>query len=158
MSDFPAPIVLNTTVPSNLAVTDDLDLLDVFGERVVTVSTVIDELRHGIEDGYAHLDRAIGAVEVIDAEGKPGDDLADLDPGETHALHAARSLGGTIATDDPPARRRANDLNITVTGSIRVLTLAVEQDRLTIDEADEKLARWIEAGYFSPVESVADVL
>ena len=39
MSDLPGPIVLNATVQYNLSLTDDLDLLDVFAEDVVTVST-----------------------------------------------------------------------------------------------------------------------
>ena len=54
MSDLPGPIVLNATVQYNLSLTDDLDLLDVFAEDVVTVSTVVSE------DGLGYLDRAIG--------------------------------------------------------------------------------------------------
>jgi predicted nucleic acid-binding protein len=50
MSALPGPIVLNATVQYNLSLTDDLDLLAVFAEDVVTVSTVVEELRYGVEE------------------------------------------------------------------------------------------------------------
>jgi hypothetical protein len=54
-------------------------------------------------------------------------------------------------TDDDPARRRA--------GTLGILVRATEQDRLTVDGADEKLTRWInEGGYHSPVASITDIL
>lgn len=157
MSDLPGPIVFNTTVPSNLAVTDDLELLDVFGEQVVTVSTVIAELRQGVDDGRDYLTRAIDALTVIDDDADRAG-IDGLDAGETHALAVARSLSGMIATDDGAARRRAASLDVSVTGSLRILALAVEQDRLTIEQADERLTQWIDAGYYSPIDSVVDVL
>jgi len=62
-------------------------------------------------------------------------------------------------TDDDPARRRAGKLGVEVTGSLGILVRAIEQDWLTVNEADEKLARWIdESGYHSPVASITDIL
>jgi predicted nucleic acid-binding protein len=63
MSDLPGPIVLNATVQYNLSLTDDLDLLDVFAEDVVTVSTVVEELRYGVEeDGLTiWIGRSVGS-------------------------------------------------------------------------------------------------
>ena len=160
MSDLPSPVFLNATVQYNLALTGNLDLLDVF-ENVLTVSTVIEELEYGVEEyGLDYLDRAIGAVEVVD---DPDDldmtEMPGLDPGETHALHHAIGFEGTLATDDSAARRRAAAAGVAVTGSLRVLTLAIEDDRLTVEQADAKLDRWInEGGYHSPIESITEVL
>lgn len=166
MSDLPGPIVLNATVQYNLSLTDDLDLLDVFAEDVVTVSTVVEELEYGVKKyGRNYLDRAIGAVEVIDDGNKTSLSTADLleltrlDGGEEHALICADDFGGTLATDDMAARRCAVKLGVEVTGSLRVLKLAIEQDRLAVNEADEKLQRWIdEGGYRSPVGSITELL
>lgn len=160
MSDLSGPIVLNATVQYNLALTDDLDLLDVFGEDVVTVSTVVEELEYGVKEyGLDYLNRAIGEVEVIDDAQDEFDVpfAPKLDDGEAHALF--RAGHGTLATDDGAARRIAVQNGTRVTGSLRVLTLAVEQDRLTVEEADEKLSRWIEeGGYHSPIESITELL
>jgi predicted nucleic acid-binding protein len=104
------------------------------------------------------LNRAVGAVVERNVESEPSD-LDGLDPGETHALHVARSLGGTIATDDGAARRRAAALGVSVTGSLRVPVLAIERDVLAVEEADKKLDRWIEEGdYRSPTDSITDLL
>jgi predicted nucleic acid-binding protein len=97
-------------------------------------------------------------VTDVEADTDPSD-LKRLDAGETHALAVARSLGGTIVTDDDPARRRAGTLGVELTGSLGILVRAIEQDRLTVDGADEKLARWInKGGYHSPVASITDIL
>ena len=86
-------------------------------------------------------------------------ELEGLDAGEKHALTHAGGFGGTLATDDMAARHRAASLDMYVTGSLRVLTLAIEQDRITVDEADKKLGRWIDEGrYRSPVESITELL
>lgn len=153
------PVVLDTTVVSNLARTDDLALLTVFDERIVTVSTVIDELQTGIDEhGYTFLRRALDTLEVVEGESDPDESLATLDPGETHALHVACEREGSLATDDRAARNAANDLDIPVTGSLGVLARAVHGGALTRDDADERLQQWIEAGYRSPIESITEVL
>lgn len=96
-------VVLDATVLSNLAVTDDLDVLPA---RFVTVEAVTDELRAGVEAGYDHLGRAIDSIEVIAVEGEPERDVLDeLDSGESYALFAAQKRTGMLATD---AARRAN--------------------------------------------------
>ena len=60
-----SPAVLDTTVLSNFAYTDDLDLLDEVPARLVTVAAVCKELRAGVEDGYEFLAPAIERVPPI---------------------------------------------------------------------------------------------
>ena len=82
-----------------------------------------------------------------------------MDYGEAHALHATIIEGGTLATDDLAARKLADQRGVPVTGSIGLLVRLVRQGVLTVDEADTVLRRWIEkSNYFSPVESVREVL
>lgn len=159
-SELRSPVVLDTTVVSNFAFTDDLDLLlndpDV---RVVTVPAVIDEVRAGDEDSnfLAEIEKQLDAIEV---DGDPGDEILDsVDYGEAYALHAALAEDGTLATDDLAARGLADEQGVAVTGSIGLLVRLVRQDAFTVDEADAVLERWIEgSGYFSPVESVRELL
>lgn len=155
-----SPVVLDATVLSNFAVTDDLGLFRAIPARFVTVGTVADELRAGVDAGYDHLGRAIDATAVITIDGSPDRDVLDeLDNGEAYALHAAQNRTGTLATDDHPARELATQRDIELTGSIGILLRLVLCDELTVDEADAILEQWIEdARYRSPVESITEVL
>lgn len=47
--DYPPPVVLDTTVLSCFASSEDLHLLDTLSIRFVTVEAVIEELRTGVE-------------------------------------------------------------------------------------------------------------
>jgi predicted nucleic acid-binding protein len=158
-SEQPSPVVLDTSVLSNFALTDDLDLLGEIPARFVTVEAVDGELRTGIERGCEFLGRAIGAVEVIDIEGEPGDDLDSLDWGESYAIQAAREQDGTIVLDDGPARDRADDLGVPLTGSIGLMIRLVRDGTISEAEANEIHRWWIEEGRFrSPVESITEAL
>lgn len=159
-NELRSPIVLDATVFLKLAVTDDFGRLDALSARFVTVEAVTDEVRAGLEAGYDHLDRAIGATDVIAVENEPGSNVLDhLDRGESYALTAARECSGTLATDDRPARELAAERGIKLTGSVGILVRLVLHDELSVSEADAVLERWIdEARYRSPVESVREVL
>jgi predicted nucleic acid-binding protein len=65
-----------------------------------------------------------------------------------------------VAVDERAARRIAErDLGPErMTGTIGVLLAAVERAYVTLEEGDRLLAEMIEAGYWSPVASVAEAL
>lgn len=158
MKPFQPPVVLDATVLSNLAYTDDLALCDHLTANCVTVEAVNEELRAGMRH-YDELTRAVDAIELTTCH-EPTDTLRTaLDQGEAHALQAAIDHDGTLATDDLPAREHAADRQIPLTGSVGILVRLVEQNNLTADEADAILHRWsTEYRYRSPVESVHEVL
>ena len=90
-----SPVVLDTTVVSNFASTDDLDLI-VGGSstRVVTVPAVTNEVRAGNEDPdfLANIEEELDVIEV---DSDPDDETFDsIDYGEAHALHATIVEGG----------------------------------------------------------------
>ncbi len=85
--------------------------------------------------------------------------LEGLDHGEIHALYVAFQREGTIVTDDGPARDRADDLGVPVTGSIGLLIRLVREEHITVDEADAIHHHWVtEEGFRLPVSSIADAL
>lgn len=159
-SEHPSPVVLDTSVLSNFVHTDDIELLDEIPARFVTVEAVEGELRRGVDmHGYDFLDRAIGAVEVIDVEGEPGDDLAGLDRGERYAILAAQERGGTVVLDDGLARNRADDLGIPLTGSVGLMMRLVRQGTLTVTDADAIHEYWVtEREFRSHVKSISEAL
>lgn len=158
MTDAPRnATVLNTTVLSNFAHVDHVELLLEL-PRLVTVDAVQTELDEGSET-HRYLE---GALDVLEDEipvitpCSPAQKLEEqlletLDSGEAQALAVAEAAEGMVVTDDGDARAIANERRIGLTGSIGLLVRFVENDRITVDTADAYLKRWIdEAGFRSP--------
>jgi predicted nucleic acid-binding protein len=150
----PNATVLNTTVLSNFAQVDRVELLlDL--PRVVTGEAVKAELTAGA-DTHLYIDRA---VRVLD-EGIPvvtpsseavslEDQLLEtLDPGEAQALALAEAADGLVVTDDGDARATADRRSVDLTGSIGLLVRFVEDGHISVQTADEYLTRWIDEGGF----------
>lgn len=166
MSEAPdRPTVLDSTVLSNFAHVDDVELL-VDLPRVVTVAEVKRELERGAET-HQFLDAALlvldETVPVISPSPRARDHkeqlLESLDPGEAEALAVAETSGGTLVTDDGDAREMAERRQVEMTGSIGLLVRFVEDDRLSAESADVYLKRWIdEAGFRSPSRDFDDFL
>lgn len=155
------PTVLNTTVLSNFAQVDAVELLLAL-PRVVTVDAVRRELEEGIET-HLYLDVAL---EILDDELRvvspsesarsiEGELLKTLDPGEAQALAVAEAADGTVVTDDGDARDVANRRDIRLTGSIGLLVRFIDREMLAEDVADDYLKRWIdEAGFRAPARDI----
>lgn len=158
MTDAPKnATVLNTTVLSNFAHVDHVELLlDL--PRLVTVDAVQTELDEGSETHH-YLEQALDVLgdEIpVVAPSSPAQELEEslletLDPGEAQALAVAEEEAGIVVTDDGDARSIADQRGIGLTGSIGLLVRFVENDQITADTADTYLKRWIdEAGFRSP--------
>ena len=175
MSSEGSPVVLDTTVVSNFALTDAVDWLADTLDRPVTVPAVHEEVRDGYDEGYEYLDGALSALTPVDGPAKTPDgrigvvplggsprkdapSLArELDRGEAHALYRA-APSWMLATDDLDARRAAKKRDVPLTGSIGILAYGVEQHALGVGRADDWLDVWQRHGYHSPVESVRELL
>lgn len=149
--------VLNTTVLSNFAHVDHVELLlDL--PRLVTVDAVQTELDEGSETHH-YLEQALDVLEdemPVVTPSSPAQEreealLETLDPGEAQALAVAEEAEGMVVTDDGDARTIADQRGIRLTGSIGLLVRFVENDRITAEVADTYLKRWIdEASFRSP--------
>jgi predicted nucleic acid-binding protein len=157
------PTVLNTTVPSNFAYIDRIELLSVL-PRVCTVPAVQNELRSRV-DSYPYLQRALDGIgetiSLVDLTEQDKERAAQLenrlDRGESQAFAVANGYGGTLVTDDGPARTLARSNDVPLTGSIGVLIRAVENNRISKDEADHWLKQWIdETDYRAPSRDFSD--
>lgn len=166
MTDPPAnATVLNTTVLSNFAQVDHVELLlDL--PRLVTVDAVLEELEAGAET-HLYIERALAVLgeelPVItpssSAERLEEQLLESLDPGEAQALAVAEVTDGTVVTDDGDARTTAKQRGIALTGSIGLLVRSVEGGHISAKTADGYLKHWIdEAGFRSPARDLDVVL
>lgn len=168
----PNVAVLDTTVVSNFASTNSLDVLFDSFEKVVVPTAVVSELERGASEGYDFL--ADAKAQFDPSKHVTGGGSAhlrrgskerwttirrELDDGEAEALTIAILNGQLLVTDDSDARRLAEEYGAAYTGSIGVLARAIEQERIGAETADRWLRTWRnEYGYRAPVESVHDVL
>lgn len=159
------PVVFDTVVLSNFAMSDSVEWLADRFERPWTVPAVEAEIGRGKAEGYGFLGRLDdllgGAIRIVEPDMGTVDKhvYADLDSGETDALIVAIQHEGILASDDGAARDRAREYGVPVTGSIGVLADGVRRNELSLETAEQWLETWItDNGYYSPVESVAELL
>lgn len=151
------PSVLDTTVLSNFAAIDRIDLVgDLAG--CCTVPAVADELEAGVRThpylrpALDALDDTIPVVAIPETVANREHVVRDhLDPGEAQAFALADVRDGRLLTDDGDARSFAKDEGVTVVGSVGVLLTALDADRITETSANDWLQTWIDDyGYYVP--------
>ena len=162
----------NTTVLSNFAAVDRLDLIQQLHGRLYIPSEVHEEILDGLEEGYgfcASIDKQVypfaekGWIELVSLVDEEELRLfrslpRRLHRGEASCLAIARHRGWAFLTDDKLARAKARDWRIVVSGTLGVLVQAVKRGLLTAEGADELLQNMIARGYRSPYSSLQQSL
>lgn len=155
--------VANTTVLSNFAAVEREDLLrKVLGEDLVSVVEVMEELQRGETKGLVPQ-RNWSWLRVLKVETSQERALFEslrqrLGTGEAACLSLAITRGFKILTDDLDARRLAQQRGLAVSGTLGVLVEAVREGHLSREEGNRLLLKMKEAGYFSPYESLDELL
>jgi predicted nucleic acid-binding protein len=157
------PAVLDTTVLSNFAYIDRVDLLAAL-TNICTVPVVREELHAGV-DTHPYLQPALDTLDDTIPVVQISETVANreavvsshLDPGEAQAFAVADAYNGRLLTDDGDARSFAKEQGVTVTGSVGVLLAAIDADRIDTETADQWLKQWIdEIDYYVPYRNIAD--
>lgn len=163
------PILIDATVLSNLAAVARLDLLRLLRAPLYVASAVYDEIQQGIEEGYtflAHVDKALdsGLLFLVTLEGAAEWHLyrsipGKLQKGEAMSLAIAQHREWRLLTDDRAARMYAEQLSLSYSGTLGLLSYAVKNAHLTLEEGNALLSGMIvQARYRSPVDDLHDLL
>ncbi len=151
--------LLDTTLLSNFAHIEQLDLLAGALPDASTTPQVIAEIRQGAATGRLPS----GNWDWLTVVSLSADEQAHferirlvLDDGEASCLAVVLVRGGTIFTDDRDARQYAQRLGLPISGTLGVLALLVRGRRLTLAQADRLLQAMIQAGYHSPIKSLGE--
>jgi len=156
--------VVNTTVLSNFAAVGRLDVLRDTALPLYLPSEVHHELLEGQMAGYRFYDNIEQHIYPFDSNGwlhlvaMTNEELrlsallpTHLHQGERACLCIARQRGWGFLSDDRTARRQAVAWNIPLSGTLGVLSLAVQDGRLDIDRGNILLGEMIKrANYRSP--------
>lgn len=155
------PNVLNTTVLSNFAAIDRIDLVaDLAG--ICAVPEVERELEDGVQT-HPYLQPALDALHDTIVVAPISETVANreaivhshLDPGEAQAFALADTHDGRLLTDDGDARTFAKQQGVTVVGSVGVLLTALNAGRIDEPTANDYLQTWIDDyGYYVPYRTI----
>jgi predicted nucleic acid-binding protein len=162
----------NTTVLSNFAAVDRLDLIRQLRGRLYISNEVYEEILDGLEEGYdfyAGIDAQIhpfdeaGWIELVSMADEEELRLfrslpRRLHRGEASCLAIARHRGWAFLTDDKLARVTARAWGIVLSGTLGVLVQAVKRELLMREAADGLLQEMIARGYRSPYTSLRRLL
>ncbi len=163
------PVLVDTTVLSNLAAVGRLDLLNLLPDACYLASAVYEEIQQGLAEGYEFLsqvDRVLdsGLLLLVTIESEEEwqryrDIPGRLQRGEAMSLAIARCRGWRLLTDDRAARAYAECTGVSCSGTLGLLCYAVRRRRLTIDEGNALLGEMIaHARYRSPVTDLRALL
>jgi len=165
-------VISNTTVLSNFASIDQVDLLQKLYTRLFMPTAVYDEIRRGLDEGYSfyhalvqqiypfhedgwlHLTHVSGETELRHLGNLP----RKIHAGESDCLAIAKERGWLLLTDDHAARNIAKSWHIAVSGTLGSLVMLVEKDLCSLADANRYLSQMIQQGYRSFVTDLSVIL
>lgn len=162
-------IVLDCCVVSNFALAGSLGILEaLYKDKAYITDFAAAEIMRGIQAGYSKLDSIPKAVragwlkEIGLGTGREkrlfGSLSRSLGLGEASAIAVAKSRRYIFASDGRVARAEAAALSVPLTGTLGILARAVRTGVCSLQTADDYLFRMVEAGFYSPVRSMREIV
>jgi predicted nucleic acid-binding protein len=155
-------LIADTTVLSNFALVQRLELLSMAGSEVITAVQVMEEIRRGVERGIlSPCDWQWLPICTLDTpeEVQLFEHISQrLGQGEAACLALAVQRGYTFLTDDGDARRWSHRAEIPVSGTIGILVRLVQSGTLTRDEGNALLTEMRQKGFYAPVDRLDGLL
>ena len=84
--------------------------------------------------------------------------IVHLGKGEASCIAYAKERNVIVVTDDRSARKHCSQMEIPMTGTIGILKASVLDGHLELNKADKVLSKMTDAGFYSPLRSIADII
>ena len=154
-------VITDATVLSNFILVKRWDILQKAIVNLCTTFEVIEEINFGVERGVMPATE-LSQIEVLEMSSEEREvfiRLAErLGSGEASCIAVAMARGFKMLTDDLDARKYAQKFGIPVSGTIGVLVLALGKKIITKEQGNYLLSEMIKMGFYSPVESLDEVM
>jgi predicted nucleic acid-binding protein len=164
--------IANTTIISNFAAVDQLELLHTQFGKLYISDQVYEEIQIGLLQGYSfyrNIDKHIypftptgwlylTALNSSDEFQTFGRLLGNLHSGEASCLSIAYHRGWTFLSDDQAARKAGSALDISISGTLGILLSLIKGNLLSLVDADAVLNQMVQTGYYSPVTSLSEIV
>jgi predicted nucleic acid-binding protein len=158
--------IFDTVTLSNFLLSDSTIILKIrYSKRGLITCETYDELSAGMVE-YPKLkyidklvdDDIIKQVTLTRQEHANFRELiVHLGKGKASCIACAKKRNVIVVTDDRSARRQCSQMKIPVTGTIGILKASVLDGQLELDQADTILSKMADAGFYSPLRSIADI-
>jgi len=152
-------VLVDNTVLSNFAKVNRMDLLRKAFEKLYVTEQVLEEFRVGVERGVLpNIPIDFEVLKIKEDELELYDSLRiKLGRGEASCLAIAKNRSMKFLTDDSDARKVANILGVSVSGTIGVLVRCVEKGLITKEEGNKILKEMLVKGFYSPISDLSDL-
>lgn len=154
-------VITNATILSNFILVKRWDILQKVIVNLCTTFEVVEEINFGVERGVLPATE-LSRIEVLKLNLEEREVFRRLNErlgrGESSCIAVAMTRGFKMLTDDLDARKYAQKFGIPVSGTIGVLVLALDKEVITKKYGNYLLSEMIKMGFYSPVESLDDVL
>jgi predicted nucleic acid-binding protein len=154
-------LVLDNTVLPNFALIGHADWLkDLWPGELITSQEAWAELLRGVQlELIPETDWSwLTVLTLTEAECKLRDEwMPPLDRGEAACLALAYIRAYAFLTDDRVARREARRRGVPLSGTIGALQSLVNEEHISMMEAEDALQQMITLGYHSPVQSLKEL-
>jgi predicted nucleic acid-binding protein len=162
-------IVFDCCVVSNFALAGSLGLIEaLYGDKAYVTGFVAAEVMRGIQAGHSRLEAVTKALQdgwLKETGLETGEEKRLFESlsrsvglGKASSIAVAKGCGSVFACDDRAARSEAAALKVRLTGTLGILAKAARTGACDLKAADGCLARMIEAGFFSPVNSIQGII
>ncbi len=159
--------IFDTVALSNFLLSDSTFILEIrYPKRGLITCEIYDELSAGMVEypKLKHIDQLVEdeifkQVSLSRKEHKHFRELiVHLGKGEASCIAYAKERDVIVVADDRSTRRQCSHMKIAVTGTIGILKASVLDGHLKLDQADTILSKMTDAGFYSPLRSIADII
>lgn len=161
-------IIFDCCCISNFALSDSLFVLEnLYRKSAYITNFVSAEILRGIQQGHKDLIKIHEALregwlkEAVLRSGKEKslyETLSvSLGHGEASSIAVAKSRRFVFACDDRAARREAGLLDVKLTGTLGILTKALNHKTIDLNSGNRILIKMIEKGFYSPAKSLKEI-
>lgn len=162
-------VIFDNCVLSNFTLSGSLSIIKrLYANTAYVTDFAAAENMKGILKGYAGLTAVREAIKEgwlkeITLETEDEKTLFEtlsvsMGLGEASSIALSKTRGFIFACDDRVARREAGFLGVKLTGTIGIIIKAVKKKVVGPKEADSILRRMIAHGFYSPINSIKEVL
>lgn len=158
--------VFDTVVLSNFLLSDSTFILEKrYRNRAIITWEVYGEISAGIAE-YPMLKLVDKLIEdkifnLLSLSRKEHDLylelIGHLGKGEASCIALAKTKSAIVVTDDRAARKQCKQMRIRVTGTVGILKASFLDSQISLARADSIHQKMVEAGFYSPVRSIADI-
>jgi predicted nucleic acid-binding protein len=103
-------------------------------QEIIIPETVLDELAE------VEIPPSINKIKYSEKEAQKENNY-ELDPGETAAITIAKKEDAVLLTDDLEAREKAKEINVKTHGSIGMIAMNQQKDKISFQTAIDKMRK-----------------